>query len=63
MKLSDVMSAAGLSGYAVVALVLFMSAFVAITLRTLAPGAAARHAADARLPLTDDAGPAPRAQE
>ena len=63
MKLSDVMSAAGLSVYAVVALVLFLGAFVAITLRTLAPGAAAQHAADARLPLTDDDGPAARVRE
>lgn len=63
MKLSDVMSAAGLAGYAVAALVLFLLAFVAITLRTLVPGAAARHAAAARLPLMDDEGPAERARE
>lgn len=33
MKLSDVMSAAGLASYAEVALVLFMLAFVAVALR------------------------------
>ncbi|MDH5235158.1 MAG: cbb3-type cytochrome c oxidase subunit 3 [Gemmatimonadota bacterium] len=61
MKLSDVMSAAGLSGYAIVALVLFMLVFLAIVIRTFAPGSAARHARDARLPLDDDEpGPARR---
>ena len=51
MKLVDVMSGAGLSGYAIVA-------------RTFAPGAKARHAYDAGLPLQDDdSEPAPRARE
>lgn len=64
MKLSDVMSAAGLSTYAVVALVLFVIAFLAIVVRTFAPGSAAQHARDARLPLDDaEPGPAPRARE
>ncbi len=64
MKLSDVMSAAGLSGYAIVALLLFVIAFLAIVVRTFAPGSAARHARDARLPLDDDEpGPAVRAGE
>ncbi len=64
MKLSDVMSAAGLSGYAIVALLLFVIAFLAIVVRTFAPGSAARHAHDARLPLDDDEpGPAVRAGE
>lgn len=64
MKLSDVMSAAGLSGYAIVALLLFVIAFLAIVVRTFAPGSAARHARDARLPLDDDQpGPAARAGE
>jgi cbb3-type cytochrome oxidase subunit 3 len=64
MKLSDVMSASGLSIYAIVALLLFMLAFLVIVARTFAPGSAARHAADARLPLSDDEpGPADRARE
>lgn len=55
MKLVDVMSASGLSMYAIVALVLFVSAFVAVVALTFAPGSAARHARAARLPLDDDA--------
>jgi len=54
VKLVDVMSAAGLSIYAIVALVLFMTAFVAIVIRTFAPSQASQHEYDARLPLSDD---------
>jgi len=64
MKLVDVMSSAGLSIYAIVALLLFVVAFVAIVVRTFAPGTRPQHAADARLPFSDDeSGPAPRARE
>ncbi len=64
MKLVDVMSASGLSGYAIIALLLFVIAFVAVVLLLFAPGQAARHAADARLPFTDDESrPAQRAGE
>jgi hypothetical protein len=64
MKLVDVMSSAGLSTYAIVALLLFVFAFLAIVARTFAPGSSPRHAADARLPFSDDdAGPATRARE
>ena len=64
MKLSDVMGASGLSGYAIVALLLFVIAFLAIVVRTFAPGSAARYARDARLPLDDDEqGPDARVQE
>ena len=64
MKLVDVMSSAGLSTYAIVALVLFVLAFLAIVVRTFAPGSSPRHAADARLPFSDDeSGPALRARE
>jgi hypothetical protein len=35
MKLSDVMSAAGLAGYAEVALILFLSVFVAVVVQVL----------------------------
>ena len=64
MKLVDVMSASGLSMYAIVALLLFVLAFLAIVVRTFAPGSTARHDADARLPFSDDEpGPARRARE
>ncbi len=64
MKLVDVMSASGLSMYAIVALLLFVIAFLAIVVRTFAPGATARHDADARLPFSDDEpGSALRARE
>jgi cbb3-type cytochrome oxidase subunit 3 len=58
VKLSDIMSAAGLSYYAEVALVLFMGAFIGILLRLYWPGrgraAYDRALADtARLPLDD----------
>lgn len=53
MKLSDIMSGAGLSIYAEIALVIFLAAFVAIVVRTFAPSR--RRAMDeaARLPLDD----------
>jgi cbb3-type cytochrome oxidase subunit 3 len=54
VKLVDVMSASGLSIYAIVALVLFMISFVAIVIRTFAPSQASQQAYDARLPLSDD---------
>ena len=53
MKLADVMSAAGLSGYAIVALLLFVAAFGMVLLMILTPGSAARMDAAARLPLED----------
>jgi cbb3-type cytochrome oxidase subunit 3 len=64
MKLVDVMSASGLSMYAIVALLLFVIAFLAIVVRTYAPGTRAQHDLDARLPFSDDEpGPARRARE
>lgn len=60
MKLVDVMSASGLSGYAIIALVLFVAAFVAVLLMILAPGSAERHAQASRLPLDDDSVRTPR---
>jgi cbb3-type cytochrome oxidase subunit 3 len=53
MKLADVMSASGLSGYAIVALLLFVAAFVMVLMMILAPGSSARMNAAARLPLED----------
>lgn len=65
MKLSDVVSGAGLAIYAEIALVLFLLAFVGVVLRLYWPGrgGAARDAAlaaSARLPL-DDGTPVPAA--
>ena len=54
MKLVDVMSASGLSGYAIVALLLFFAAFLMVLAMILAPGSEARMARAARLPLDDD---------
>ncbi len=54
MKLVDVMSAAGLSGYAILALVLFVAAFLAVVVMTFGPGSTARHADAARLPLEEE---------
>jgi len=54
MKLVDVMSASGLSIYAIVALVLFVGAFVAVVAMIFAPGASAQHKYASQLPLDDD---------
>ena len=55
MKLSDIVSAAGLSWYAEVALVLFMIAFVLVLWRVFKPSLRAKYERAARLPLDDDA--------
>lgn len=54
MKLVDVMSASGLSTYAIVALLLFFGAFVTVFVMIFTPGAGKRHEQAARLPLDDD---------
>lgn len=59
MKLVDVMSAAGLSGYAIVALLLFVAAFLMVLVMILAPGSSERMNRAAQLPLDDDA-PSPQ---
>lgn len=53
MKLSDIMSHAGLSTYAQVALVLFVLAFLLAAVRLLVPSQQAALRAAARLPLDD----------
>lgn len=55
MKLVDVMSASGLSMFAIVALVLFVGAFLTVVFLTFRPGTRALHERVARLPLDDDA--------
>lgn len=54
MKLSDVMSAAGLSGYAEVALILFMLAFAGIVIALFRPSQKRRMDAASRLPFDDE---------
>lgn len=54
MKLSDVMSNAGLAGYAEVALVLFMLAFLGIVIALFRPSQKKRMDAASRLPFEND---------
>lgn len=57
MRLSELMSAAGLALYPTIALILFLSAFAVIAVRVVvAKKRDIDHAAN--LPLADDAGPA-----
>lgn len=53
MGLSDVMGHAGLSGYAVVAMILFMVAFAGIVAWTFAPRRGREMDEASRLPLED----------
>ena len=53
MTLTDVMSGAGLSGYAEAGLVLFFLAFAVLVFRTFAPGRRREMDRAARLPLDD----------
>ena len=53
MKLSDIMSHAGLSMYAEIALVLFLGVFVVITIRTFAPSNRRALQEASMLPLDD----------
>ena len=54
MRLTDIMSGAGLSIYAQIALVIFVAVFVAIVLRTFAPSRRKEMDELARLPLEDE---------
>jgi cbb3-type cytochrome oxidase subunit 3 len=54
MHLSDIMSHAGLAGYAELALLLFMIAFLAIVIATFRPGNRRAMDAASRLPFEDD---------
>lgn len=54
MRLSDIMSQAGLAGYAEVALVLFLIAFALVVLGVFRPSNHAAMDAHGRLPLDDD---------
>jgi cbb3-type cytochrome oxidase subunit 3 len=54
VKLSDVVSNAGLAGYAEVALILFLIAFVGIVIAVFRPSRKAHMDAASRLPFDDD---------
>lgn len=54
MKLSDIMAAAGLAGWAQAALVLFLVAFLAILVAVFAPSRRREFEAASRMPLQDD---------
>ena len=55
MRLSDVMSHAGLAGYAIVALVLFLAAFLAVVAWIARRSSSREFERASRLPLEDDA--------
>jgi cbb3-type cytochrome oxidase subunit 3 len=56
MTLTDVMSGAGLAGYAVAAMILFMLVFVGVVVWTFWPGRRREMEAASRLPLDDGDG-------
>ena len=60
MRLSDIMSAANLWGYAVIAMILFLAVFVAIVIVNFAPGRKRTYDAASRMPLDDEHPQTPR---
>ena len=54
MQLVDIMSHAGLAGYAEAAMILFLVAFLVIVVATLLPSRHKGLDADGRLPFEDD---------
>jgi cbb3-type cytochrome oxidase subunit 3 len=60
MSLTDIMSAAGLDGYAEVGLVLFLIAFLVIVVRVFQPSRKRSWERAARLPFDDDHPQQPR---
>jgi cbb3-type cytochrome oxidase subunit 3 len=62
MRLSDVVSHAGLAGYAEIALVIFFVVFVAVSIAVLRPSRRRELERAARMPL-DDAEPASTEEE
>ena len=54
MHIADVMSHAGLSGYAEVGMILFMLAFIGIVIATFRPGTSRAMDEASRLPFEDD---------
>jgi len=60
MKLSEIMSHAGLARYAEIALILFLLAFVAVVIAIFRPGAKREMDEASRLPFDDDSALKPR---
>lgn len=60
MRLSEIMSHAGLALYAEVGLLIFFLVFVAIVVRVLMPSRRAEFDAAARMPLDDETPVTPR---
>jgi cbb3-type cytochrome oxidase subunit 3 len=60
MRLSDIMSHAGLAGYAEVGLIIFFVVFLAIAARVFSPVRTPHYDAAARMPLDDDRPVTPR---
>ena len=60
MRLTDIMSNAGLSGYAEIALVLFLVAFSVVVLRIFLPSRRQDLERAGRMPLDDDIKPTTR---
>jgi cbb3-type cytochrome oxidase subunit 3 len=54
MRLSEIMSHAGLALYAEVGLIIFFIVFVAVAFRALSPSREAEYAAASRIPLDDE---------
>lgn len=54
MRLSDIMSGAGLSGYAEIALILFLVAFLLIAVSVFAPSRTREFEEASRMPLDDN---------
>jgi hypothetical protein len=63
IRLSDVVGASGLAGYAIAALILFIVAFLFVLIPIVAPARSAFYERASRMPLDDDTSPAPRAPE
>lgn len=59
VRLSDIVGASGLAGYAIVALVLFFVAFLFVLIPIFAPARKSLYDRAARLPLDDPPGSAP----
>ena len=62
MKLSDVVSGAGLSSFAEIALLIFLGVFLAVALRALLSPRAAMDRA-ARMPLDDELSQSPSSRD
>lgn len=60
MRLTDIMSNAGLAGYAEVALILFLLAFIGIVVSIFRPGNRAAMDAASRMPIEDDSNGQPQ---